>query len=56
MAPLNNELQKAIQEAVDITKNNTGLIVVIAVDYGGQWDILEATKKIYKQGNVTLLR
>lgn len=42
----NTELQTEIQKAITLTENNTGLILVIAVDYGGQWDILEAVKKI----------
>jgi undecaprenyl diphosphate synthase len=49
VASFNNELQDEIQKAISLTARNTGLILVIAVDYGGQWDILEATKKIALQ-------
>lgn len=49
VASFNNELQDEIQKAISLTAKNTGLILVIAVDYGGQWDILEATKKIATQ-------
>ena len=45
----NLELQSEIQKAITLTANNTGLILVVAVDYGGQWDIVEATKKIAAQ-------
>ncbi len=48
-ASFNPELQTEINNAITLTANNTGLILVIAVDYGGQWDILEATKKIATQ-------
>ena len=43
---LNTELQNEIQKSLVLTAQNTGLILVIAVDYGGQWDIVETTKKI----------
>src|SRR5690606_15173428 len=37
------------------TQHNTGMKLVIAMDYGGQWDILNATRKIsdaYKNGEI----
>lgn len=46
IARFNQELQTEIQKAITLTAQNTGLILVVAVDYGGQWDIVEATKKI----------
>jgi undecaprenyl diphosphate synthase len=46
---LSTELQGAIQKAVMLTENNTGLILVIAVDYGGHWDIVQAAQKISQQ-------
>lgn len=49
VASFNAELQEEIQKAIVLTANNTGLILTIAVDYGGQWDILDATKKIAHQ-------
>lgn len=41
-----DDLQSKIKEAEKLTVNNTGLVLNIAANYGGQWDILEATKKI----------
>lgn len=40
------ELLTWIEKAKQLTATNTGLKLVIAIDYGGRWDILEATKKI----------
>lgn len=49
------ELQQAMLEAEALTQNNHGLILQIAANYGGQWDILQATQKIAAQvivGNI----
>jgi len=40
------EIQNLAEEAQQQLQNNTGLNLVIAANYGGQWDIAEATKKI----------
>lgn len=40
------ELQQAMREAEELTASNHGLILQIAANYGGQWDILQATQKI----------
>jgi undecaprenyl diphosphate synthase len=42
--PLN--CQKGLKEAVENTKNNTGLNLIIALSYSGRWDILNAVKRI----------
>lgn len=39
-------LQKKVFEAEKITEDNTGLVVNVAANYGGRWDITQATKKI----------
>lgn len=39
-------LQKKVIEAQRITENNTGLVLNVAANYGGRWDIAQATKKI----------
>jgi len=44
---LNTDLQKRFAEAARLTKNNSLLNLVVAVNYGGQWDIVQACKKVY---------
>ncbi|MDO1448809.1 isoprenyl transferase [Rhodocytophaga aerolata] len=38
--------QRELREAIDITSQNTGLTVVLALSYSGRWEILEATRHI----------
>lgn len=40
------KLFKQIQKSEEITSNNEKLFLNIAVNYGGKWDILNATKKL----------
>lgn len=42
-------LQKKIAEAEALTADNTGLILNIAANYGGQWDIVQAAQKLAQQ-------
>tara|TARA_R110001592_G_scaffold363323_1_gene683984 strand:+ start:80814 stop:81596 length:783 start_codon:yes stop_codon:yes gene_type:complete len=39
-------LRKLMLQSEEITSANTGATVVIAVDYGGQWDIAQAAQKL----------
>ena len=41
-----SEIQDLAEKAQQQLQNNTGLNLVIAANYGGQWDIAEAAKKI----------
>lgn len=43
------KLQQSILDAEALTAKNTGLTLVIAANYGGQWDILNATQQIAKR-------
>lgn len=43
-------LVKAIKECEAATKNNTGIIINIAVNYGGRADIINAVNNIIKDG------
>jgi len=38
--------QNQLAEAIDATKENTGLNLVLALGYSGKWDILQAVKKL----------
>ncbi|MDO1509792.1 MULTISPECIES: isoprenyl transferase [unclassified Neisseria] len=50
----NDEICKGIEEAEALTAGNTGLTLVIAADYGGRWDILQAANKLVKAGVVEI--
>lgn len=39
-------LQKKITETEALTASNTGITVVLAINYGGQWDIVQAAKQM----------
>lgn len=41
------KLQDKIVQAEELTKNNTSLTLNIAANYGGRWDIVNASKAIY---------
>ena len=43
---LSKSLQKLIREAIEVTKNNTGLTLNLAFNYGGRAEITNAVKKI----------
>lgn len=42
----NERLQKKIAQAEALTADNSGMVINIAANYGGKWDIVEATKVI----------
>ncbi len=42
-------LQKQITNAEQKTQDNTGLILNVAANYGGRWDILQAAQKLAEQ-------
>ncbi|KLV11718.1 MULTISPECIES: isoprenyl transferase [Photobacterium] len=39
-------LQRKIAEAEVLTEGNTGMILNVAANYGGQWDIMQATQRL----------
>lgn len=41
--------QKELKSAIEATKNNTGLTVILALSYSGKWDIVNTTKKLIEQ-------
>jgi undecaprenyl diphosphate synthase len=46
LSTVDDKLCQVIEGAAELTKNNTGLRLVIALNYGGQWDILQATRRL----------
>ncbi|MCG9545682.1 isoprenyl transferase [Vibrio sp. Isolate33] len=45
----NDRLQKKIEEAEALTSTNTGMVINIAANYGGKWDIQQAMASIAQQ-------
>ena len=45
-ASIPRDLQNAFSDIEKLTKNNDGMVVTIAFNYSGRWDILQAIKKI----------
>lgn len=39
------EIQERVHQAEALTKDNSGLVLTIAANYGGRWDILQAAQK-----------
>jgi len=39
------ELQDRIDEAVKVTAGNEGIVLTVAANYGGQWDIVQAVQR-----------
>ena len=49
IAQFPDKLQKRIKEAMALTADNQGLVLNIAANYGGKWDITQAVKKVAMQ-------
>ena len=47
---LNLDLKDGVTEAQRLTKDNTGITLNVAFDYGGRAEILEAVRRIIKDG------
>ncbi|MGE0686030.1 MAG: polyprenyl diphosphate synthase [Dehalococcoidia bacterium] len=48
--PLPGELQKRVTQAIELTKDNDGLTVCVAFNYGGRAELVEAAKRIIAAG------
>jgi len=46
LSQLSGALRERMQAATELTANNSRMTLIVAVAYGGRWDITEATKKI----------
>ena len=49
--PLPERTKKSIKNANEITKKNNGLNLILAINYSGKWDIINAFKKMVKKLN-----
>ena len=47
---LPKKCQEELQESIEKTKNNTRTTVILALSYSSRWEILNAIKKIVKEG------
>ncbi len=55
-ARFDKKLLLQMEKAEALTQNNTGLKLIVAANYGGQWDVTEACRKIaveVEQGKLT---
>ena len=46
---LNDMLRKRIGQAEELTRTNTGLRLIIAMNYGGRWDVTQACRAIARR-------
>jgi len=49
LSRFSDKLQREISKAEERTKDNTGLLLAVAANYGGRWDITQAVKKLALQ-------
>jgi len=46
---LNDMLRKRIGQAEELTRKNTGLRLIVAMNYGGRWDVTQACRAIARE-------
>ncbi len=44
--------QRELREAIEITKDNNGLTLVIALSYSGRWEIVTAVRQIAQAATI----
>jgi len=49
LSRFSSKLQKKITTAQKLTENNSSMVLSIAANYGGRWDIAQASKKLTQQ-------
>ncbi len=49
------KLQERIEEAERLTRDNDGLQLVIAANYGGRWDVVQAARRVAREVQSGLL-
>jgi undecaprenyl diphosphate synthase len=48
MSRFSKKLRQAIDDAQHLTQTNSGLVLVIAANYGGRWDICDAARSLVR--------
>lgn len=56
LADLPGSCQEQLLEAIDQTKQNTGLTLTLALSYSGRWEILQATRNLMQAVQEGVLR
>ncbi len=51
-----DKLQELVDDAEKLTSHNEGLTLIIAANYGGHWDIVEAAKSLAKKVEQGILK
>jgi len=47
---LPEDLQRKVERAIELTKDNTGMTLSIAFDYGGRAEIADAVRRLFSNG------
>jgi undecaprenyl diphosphate synthase len=47
---LSSKIQKSIKEAIELTADNTGMTLAVALNYGGRAEIIDAVRKLVQEG------
>ena len=50
LSALNQNLQDILEKSIEVTKNNTGVVLTVAINYGARDEIIHAIKNIIKDG------
>lgn len=49
LSAFSDKIKGLIDEAIALTANNDGLVLNVAANYGGRWDIMQATQQIARE-------
>lgn len=49
ISPFDSKLVSLIRDAEELTRDNGGLNLTVAANYGGRWDIMQAVKRMLKE-------
>lgn len=55
LSRFSSKLQEAIKDIESLTEHNDRMLLQIAINYGGRWDIVQATRKLAEQVKAGLL-